>query len=941
MSDTQNFRVKNGLDVTGSSSFANSVTASGNVSITGNNSLVITSANNNVSANIAGKVSVGNTVTISNGGLSIVNSSSWGILVADGGMNVAAGAVRLTVNNDVVTIAGDLIVSGNTTITGTIDTETTSLLLNSGIDPGDTPFSNVTIGVDRGSQSNVFLLWDESTNTWKYTNDGTYYFPLRSYNHLVYGFNTNTDITVTPGIGKIKFNSDVYSLANTITTSIQELGTADISEFLKILDNSDSIPKAILTFRSAENPNKFVSFSLDNSIDIASNNLFYSFPVTHLVTSNTDFIANEIIFLEYSISGQKGQKGEKGDKGQKGERTSNATYTDANNTITFTNSDSSTYNVTGVKGDKGEKGQKGEIGEIANATYTDANNTITFTNQSGGTFDVNGVKGQKGSKGERVSSASYTDSNNTVTFTNSDTSTFDVTGVKGQKGDARGIFYYFDTTTTESAGAPAAASLLFNSTLPADVTSITLRSVDKESVNNQTYFEYFNAYGNSTNKGFITIRNVANTAQTVIYNIANVVSTAYSTQKRFNVNAVSTNYNSQFPSNANLAIEISGVGPKGEKGEVGQKGEKGEKGEKGQKGERTSSAEYFEGNNTTIFTNSDSSTYLITGLKGQKGEQGIKGQKGELISNAAFTDANNTVTFTNSDASTFTITGVKGQKGEVGEIANATYTDANNTITYNNQSGSSFTVTGVKGQKGEKGEGYANVSTVSNTSSANVILTLADTSQTQVVITGSGTSVVSANNTNGITITDSSYAIASAANTTSANVQINATGGTGSNSQIKLIGSGLTSVSSDGSGNITITGATPNTFNTPVVFNDYIDIEGVQEAVNELTAPAGTVALNTQSGSLFYVTSQSANWTANFTNVPTTSGYAVTAVVILVQGATAYGPSVIQVNGASQTIKWLGGSSPPFTANKIDILFLTFYRIGSAWTVTGQLNPYG
>ena len=201
--------------------------------------------------------------------------------------------------------------------------------------------------------------------------------------------------------------------------------------------------------------------------------------------------------------------------------------------------------------------------------------------------------------------------------------------------------------------------------------------------------------------------------------------------------------------------------------------------------------------------------------------------------------------------------------------------------------------------------------------------------------------MVSANATNGIIVTDSSYAIASAANTTSANVQINATGGTGTNTQIKILGSGLATVSSDGSGNITITGATPNTFNTPVVFNDYIDIEGVQEAVTELSAPTGTVALNTQSGSLFYVTSQSANWTANFTNVPTTSGYAVTAVVILVQGAVAYGPSVIQVNGASQTIKWLGGSSPPFTANKIDILFLTFYRIGSAWTVTGQLNPYG
>jgi hypothetical protein len=54
------------------------------------------------------------------------------------------------------------------------------------------------------------------------------------------------------------------------------------------------------------------------------------------------------------------------------------------------------------------------------------------------------------------------------------------------------------------------------------------------------------------------------------------------------------------------------------------------------------------------------------GNKGDKGETGQKGDKGEEVSSAAFTDANNTLTFTNSDATTFDVTGVKGQKGETG-----------------------------------------------------------------------------------------------------------------------------------------------------------------------------------------------------------------------------------------------------------------------------------
>jgi len=53
---------------------------------------------------------------------------------------------------------------------GTVDPD---FLLN--IDQTGVPGTNASIGVERGSEANVFIRWDESAETWEYTNDGTNY----------------------------------------------------------------------------------------------------------------------------------------------------------------------------------------------------------------------------------------------------------------------------------------------------------------------------------------------------------------------------------------------------------------------------------------------------------------------------------------------------------------------------------------------------------------------------------------------------------------------------------------------------------------------------------------------------------------------------------------------------------------------------------------------
>jgi len=118
-------------------------------------------------------------------------------------------------------------------------------------------------------------------------------------------------------------------------------------------------------------------------------------------------------------------------KGEKGEKVSSALYTDANNTIVFTNSDSTVFPVTGVKGQKGDQGSKGADGNVYAAGAKGDKGDKGDVGPTGST----GSTGAKGDKGSQLYAATYIDANNTLVFTNSDFSTFAATGVKGQKGE--------------------------------------------------------------------------------------------------------------------------------------------------------------------------------------------------------------------------------------------------------------------------------------------------------------------------------------------------------------------------------------------------------------------------------------------------------------------------------------------------------------------------
>lgn len=115
----------------------------------------------------------------------------------------------------------------------------------------------------------------------------------------------------------------------------------------------------------------------------------------------------------------------------------------------------------------------------------------------------------------------------------------------------------------------------------------------------------------------------------------------------------------------------------------------------------------------------------------------------------------------------------------------------------------------------------------------------------------------------------------------------------------------------------------------------------MSELVNTKTGATGTVTHDYSEGSIWYHSSISANFTANFTNVPTDNNRAVSVVLMLSQGGTAYLPTALEINSSSVTIKWTDASEPTGNANLIDVVSFTLIRLSSSWTAIATLSTFG
>jgi hypothetical protein len=113
-------------------------------------------------------------------------------VTAAGEIDTTSGNLTIDSAGGTVTIDDDLIVSGNLTVSGTtttLNTETLAvedniIVLNSGVT--SSPATNAGIEVERGTSANVVLRWNETTDKWQVSENGTDYYDVINSDTLEY-----------------------------------------------------------------------------------------------------------------------------------------------------------------------------------------------------------------------------------------------------------------------------------------------------------------------------------------------------------------------------------------------------------------------------------------------------------------------------------------------------------------------------------------------------------------------------------------------------------------------------------------------------------------------------------------------------------------------------------------------------------------------------------
>lgn len=123
--------------------------------------------------------------------------------------------------------------------------------------------------------------------------------------------------------------------------------------------------------------------------------------------------------------------------------------------------------------------------------------------------------------------------------------------------------------------------------------------------------------------------------------------------------------------------------------------------------------------------------------------------------------------------------------------------------------------------------------------------------------------------------------------------------------------------------------------------NGIFSVNEIQETVNTVVGPSTSTTLDWSLGPIYYITSMTANFTFNITNLPTTANKSYCITLILIQGATPYYGNVLQITGTPVTIRWFNATVPTPMANASEIQTITLYYSGSAWMAFGQLTSFG
>jgi len=172
------------------------------------------------------------TTTAETASLFNTNATTLNIGGAATTLSIGANSGNTTVNNNLI-VTGNLTVEGTTTTlnTATLEVEDNIVLLNKGVT--GSPALDAGLEVERGTSANVSILWNEASDLWTLTNDGTNYHSVaRKHTADVTGDAATTAFSITHNLGSRDVQVQVYDAASpydTVEVCVERTSTSAVT----------------------------------------------------------------------------------------------------------------------------------------------------------------------------------------------------------------------------------------------------------------------------------------------------------------------------------------------------------------------------------------------------------------------------------------------------------------------------------------------------------------------------------------------------------------------------------------------------------------------------------------------------------------------------------------------------------------------------------------